>query len=194
MKKLLWLVIITSLLHTPLVSALDHVEQVINKVDIVEINSFYEGNGNLNFDQLLLWSWDDRVDNYVIREWMILKGTRQEFNTNTEEGLLAKQQFMKESAAAIMKCNNWKRWPDGLNIPYIPKEIGTGDVDFLPNNRLVFRKDYQLFVVDYGIFRRTHTAKTIDGDGDGDPETENRLILPKNKRFPLIRPKGIYTQ
>jgi len=50
---------------------------LIDRVDLVEVNHFYDEQGRLVFDQLIFYDWEPEKSAYVVRAWRLLK-TRQQ--------------------------------------------------------------------------------------------------------------------
>jgi hypothetical protein len=42
-------------------------------VDLVELNHFYDENGNLVFDQVIFWDWSERSARYQVRDWRLVR-------------------------------------------------------------------------------------------------------------------------
>ena len=73
-----------------------------DRVDVVELNHFYNGNGELVFDQVVWWDWNSAESRYDVVDWRLLKGVRRE---NEED----KRKWDNEH-------------PDGP--PYVPEFVG----------------------------------------------------------------------
>lgn len=48
-------------------------EPVRDSVDIIEVNHFYDQNGQLVFDQVIFWEWHEREGRYHVLAWRLLK-------------------------------------------------------------------------------------------------------------------------
>lgn len=44
-----------------------------DRVDLVEVNHFYDDNGRLVFDQVLFYDWCDEAGRFQVRAWRLLK-------------------------------------------------------------------------------------------------------------------------
>lgn len=44
-----------------------------DRVDLVEINHFYDDQGRLVFDQVIYYDWCSQTDRYQVRDWRLLK-------------------------------------------------------------------------------------------------------------------------
>lgn len=77
-------------------------QPTVDVVDRVEINHFYNDDGNLVFHQLILWNWSHHDDRFEVVDWRILRGVRR---------------------CDPLKKAQWKaEHPDGP--PYVPEWIG----------------------------------------------------------------------
>lgn len=50
---------------------------VRDSVDCIEVSSVYDENGNLNFTQLIFWTFKPEYSAYVVRAWRIVKSPSQ---------------------------------------------------------------------------------------------------------------------
>jgi hypothetical protein len=48
-------------------------EPVRERVDVIEVNHFYDEQGRLVFDQLIFWDWCEAQDRHEVIAWRMLK-------------------------------------------------------------------------------------------------------------------------
>lgn len=61
------------LLLASLVAAPSSHEESGERVDLIEVNHYYDENGKHILDQVLFYEWDDREARYQVRAWRLLK-------------------------------------------------------------------------------------------------------------------------
>ena len=44
-----------------------------DRVDLIEVNHFFDDRGKLVFDQLIYFDWSNEHDRYMVRDWRLLK-------------------------------------------------------------------------------------------------------------------------
>jgi hypothetical protein len=59
---------------------------VVDAVDMVEVNHFYDDHGELVFDQLIFYDWCERANRFQVRAWRLLKATAQRPQRNWNGG------------------------------------------------------------------------------------------------------------
>ncbi len=57
-----------------------------DRVDLVEVNHFYDEHGKLVFDQVIFYDWCDQQCRYNVRAWRLLKKPAQVPQRNFEHG------------------------------------------------------------------------------------------------------------
>ena len=78
----------TGLLLLLSVPALNPVEDVAwDRVDLVEINHFYDPQGRLVFDQIIFYDWSDAQCRFNVRAWRLLKKPAQVPQRNWQTGV-----------------------------------------------------------------------------------------------------------
>lgn len=60
------------LLHDPSKSAV-----IADRVDLMEVNHFYDEKGKLVFNQIIYFDWSEHHGRYMVRDWKLLKTSAQ---------------------------------------------------------------------------------------------------------------------
>ena len=58
------------------VSLDSHAEVTADRLDLVELNHFYDEQGRLVFDQLIFYDWSPEDARYQVRAWRLVKSCR----------------------------------------------------------------------------------------------------------------------
>jgi hypothetical protein len=148
------------------------VEKVIDHVDYIEINSFYDDNTSWVFDQLIFRRYNTLEKRDDIIAWRLLKNSRKQYS---EEEKAALQELYKNE---ILKASNRKEWPTDLKVPFVPEWIGIGN-DFIVKDQYIEFEDVK------DVSRRVYFNFMIHTHTQYDPELLERDILPKEKRVEL---------
>ena len=71
----LWVAVFMAvlLLSAPARATSPHSEPIRERCDVIEVNSFYDGEGRLVFDQLIFWDWYGEESRYHVRAWRLVK-------------------------------------------------------------------------------------------------------------------------
>lgn len=56
---------------------LPHDAATVDRVDLVEVNHFYDENGKRVFDQLIFYDWRPVQGDYAVRAWRLMKSEQQ---------------------------------------------------------------------------------------------------------------------
>jgi hypothetical protein len=70
-----------------LIASIPFMDVVVDEVDLVEINHFYDGNGRHVFDQLIFYDWDERAGDHQIVAWRMGKTKSQRPIRDERDGL-----------------------------------------------------------------------------------------------------------
>lgn len=69
------------------VVALNPAEDVVSdRVDLIEVNHFYDEHGRLVFDQVIFYDWSATDSHYHVRAWRLLKNPTQVPTRNWQHG------------------------------------------------------------------------------------------------------------
>lgn len=64
-------IVLASMCHTP------NEDIARDRVDLIEINHFYDEQGRLVFDQIIFYDWSPALSRYNVRAWRLLKNPAQ---------------------------------------------------------------------------------------------------------------------
>lgn len=59
---------------------------VLDRVDLMEVNHFYDEHGRLVFDQIIFYDWSAADSHYHVRAWRLLKNPAQMPARNWQQG------------------------------------------------------------------------------------------------------------
>lgn len=96
------------------------------RVDLIEVNHFYDDQGRLVFDQLLFYDWSHNDGRYQLRAWRMVKNNSQLPQRNWQSGgYVATWQdgdvLRKISAASTRE--SWTQYdPELTEREFLPKE------------------------------------------------------------------------
>ena len=96
------------------------------RVDLIEVNHFYDDQGRLVFDQLLFYDWSHDDGRYQLRAWRMVKNTAQLPQRNWQSGGYAAtwqdgDVLRKISAPTIRE--SWTQYdPELTEREFLPKE------------------------------------------------------------------------
>lgn len=97
-----------------------------DRVDLVEINHFYDEHGRLVFDQVIFYDWSPAHSRYMVRAWRLVKNPAQLPQRDWQEGgYLAVWQdgeVLRDVRSTAMR-ETWTQYdPELLEREYLPKE------------------------------------------------------------------------
>lgn len=167
---------------------------VTTYVDKVEVNHYYNSDGDLTFDQVIYWKYYPKRINFPkdidgrfdVLAWRVLKDCRKDYTEELKEWQIAQDLLPFEKRELEFKCKDQvtfeeeqkklppeerKKWePEFIGSPFIPKkDHSTGR--YIAN-----------FIDTDGTKRRIITDYVYHTYTDVDPETTNRILLPQEKR------------
>lgn len=141
-------------------------DQVLtDKVDVVEVNHFYDEQGRYVFDQVIYYDWNRYEGRYDVVDWRLIKNAREELS-------------VEEVRIKQVKLNKNKFVP-----AYVPKWTGSDMIPTKQANGLykaIWSDSYQIREIVCGKVYETWTQV--------DPEQTERSILHKDSRKTLQRP------
>ena len=148
-----------------LCSATERPGPLVDRVDVVEVNHFYDGStGKLTFDQIIWYDWNPYESRYDVVDWRLLKGVR---------GEIVDQEALKKHRA----------WPDKFPPPD-PEWLG-GHATPLPDYRLKIHVSLWHDEKCRGVLRRVEAKMYRETWTVYDPELTERENLPQEKRREL---------
>jgi len=106
---------------------LDPVEDVVvDRVDLIELNHFYDEQGKHVFDQIIFYDWSPQYGRYNVRAWRLLKNPaqiprrdwrRRAFVAVWHDGIV-----LREVHAETVR-ESWTQYdPELVERAYLPKE------------------------------------------------------------------------
>jgi hypothetical protein len=108
------------------VSLDSHAEVTADRVDLVELNHFYDEQGRLVFDQLIFYDWSADDARYQVRAWRLIKNSAQMPQRNINgKGYLCTWQdgdVLRRVHAVAMR-ETWTQYdPELTEREFLPKE------------------------------------------------------------------------
>jgi len=96
------------------------------KVDLMEVNHFYDEQGRLVFDQVIFYDWSPEHSRYMVRAWRLVKNPTQLPERDWRDGgYLAVWQdgeIVRRVQAASMR-ESWTQYdPELVEREFLPKE------------------------------------------------------------------------
>ena len=102
---------------------------VVDQVDLVEINHFYDDQGRLVFDQVIYYDWSPQHSRYQVRDWRLLKSTPQIPRRDWREGDFVsewhdfKQKDVLRRVHAKAVRESWTQYdPELIEREFLPQE------------------------------------------------------------------------
>lgn len=97
-----------------------------DRVDVIEVNHFYDEHGKLVFDQILYYEWSAAQSRYNVRAWRLLKSPAQVPQRDWERGDFVARFYdgdaLREIRAATVR-ESWTQYdPELIEREYLPKE------------------------------------------------------------------------
>ena len=106
------------------VSPPEHV--VLDRVDVIEINHFFDEHGKLVFDQVLFYDWSASQSRYHVRAWRLLKSPAQIPQRDWQRGDYVSRWFDGDSLREIRATTVRESWtqydPELTEREHLPKE------------------------------------------------------------------------
>ncbi len=98
------------------------------RVDLVEINHFYDDQGRLVFDQILYYDWSSTANRYQLRDWRLLKNRNQVPLKNATDGRYVsvwsdfKERDALRSISARLLRETWTEYdPELIEREFLPE-------------------------------------------------------------------------
>ena len=141
-------------------------DRFIDRVDLIEINHFYDGNGRLVLDQIVFYDFNSFKSEYECIDWRLIKNGRKKYS---------KEELFKKKVE-ILKSKVEKP-------PFVPEWIGCSEVPLYNRrnrmwvSRFYDYKDRKYRVVQSTCYRETWTLVDV--------ELANREIFPRGQRREL---------
>ncbi len=96
------------------------------RVDLIEVNHFYDEHGKLVFDQIIFYDWCDQKCRYNVRAWRLLKKPAQVPSRNWEHGdyvSIWKDGALVRHVRAPSFRESWTQYdPELAERDFLPKE------------------------------------------------------------------------
>jgi hypothetical protein len=106
---------------------LNPVEHVArDKVDLIEVNHFYDEKGRLVFDQVLFYDWEPMRGRYDVRAWRLLKKPTQlpqrDWRSSKFVAVWHDGETLREVEAETIR-ESWTQYdPELVEREYLPRE------------------------------------------------------------------------
>jgi len=101
----------------------------VDRVDLIEINHFFDEQGRLVFDQLIFYDWSAAEKRYNVRDWRLLKSPAQIPVRNWKDRDYVaiwhdfKERDVQRKVAAKMIRETWTQYdPELLEREHLPQE------------------------------------------------------------------------
>ena len=106
------------------INPIEHVAQ--DRVDLVEVNHFYDEQGKLVFDQIIFYDWSEADGRYNVRAWRLLKSNAQVPYRNWRQGdfvaVWHDGDILRKVQATSFR-ESWTQYdPELVEREYLPKE------------------------------------------------------------------------
>lgn len=116
-----------SMAFLALAVALNPPESVVtDRVDVIEINHFYDEHGKLVFDQVLYFEWSPSESRYNVRAWRLLKSPAQLPQRDWERGDYVATFYDGDALREIRATSVRETWtqydPELAEREHLPKE------------------------------------------------------------------------
>lgn len=97
-----------------------------DRVDLVEVNHFYDDTGRHVFDQVIFYDWSSYDCRHVVRAWRMVKTPSQlpkkSWSDNTYTAIWIDGEVLREVRASSMR-ESWTQYdPELLEREFLPKE------------------------------------------------------------------------
>ena len=105
-------------------------ETVAERVDLIELNHFYDDRGRLVFDQLIFYEWSPWQHRYHVRDWRMIKNRGQlperDWRRNQYRVRWFDGDVPREVTAPVMQQTWTQHDPELVNRQYLPKDVRRG--------------------------------------------------------------------
>lgn len=105
-------------------------DPIVDRVDLVEVNHFYDERGKLVFNQLLFYDWRPFQSEYEVRAWRLLKGRDQRPERDHRSGewvtIFHDGGIFREVRAAAIRETWTQHDPELTERDNLPKEKRRG--------------------------------------------------------------------
>ncbi len=99
---------------------------VLDRVDVIEINHFFDEHGKLVFDQVLFYDWSASQSRYHVRAWRLLKTPAQIPQRDWQRGDYVARWFDADALREIRATTVRESWtqydPELTEREFLPKE------------------------------------------------------------------------
>lgn len=108
-------------------TCLNPIEDVADeRVDLVEVNHFYDDKGRLVFDQIIFYDWEAELGRYNVRAWRLLKKPAQvphrDWQSRDFVAIWHDGEVLRKVHAESIR-ETWTQYdPELLEREYLPKE------------------------------------------------------------------------
>ncbi len=97
-----------------------------DRVDLVEINHFYDDKGQLTLDQVIYYNWSEHLSRYQVRAWRLLKTSdqipRKDWDRNEYVAIWHDGDSLRIVHAASLR-ESWTQYdPEILEQQFLAKE------------------------------------------------------------------------
>lgn len=99
----------------------------VERVDLVEVNHFFDDQGRHVFDQMIFYDWSQDVGRYQVRAWRLVKSPTQFPQRDWEQGnylsIWQDGEVLRKIRAASAR-ESWTQYdPELVEREYLPKEL-----------------------------------------------------------------------
>jgi hypothetical protein len=96
------------------------------RVDLMEVNHFYDEQGRLVFDQVIFYDWSPEHSRYMVRAWRLVKNPSQlperDWRDGGYQAVWQDGEVLRRVRAASMR-ETWTQYdPELIEREYLPKE------------------------------------------------------------------------
>ncbi|MGY8766884.1 MAG: hypothetical protein ACKVH8_00465 [Pirellulales bacterium] len=103
---------------------------VADRVDLIEVNHYYDPQGRLVFDQVIFYDWSSRDSRFHVRAWRLLKSPWQIPRRSWTDGTYTtswKDGEVIRDVKADMVRETWTQYdPELVERDYLPRERRRG--------------------------------------------------------------------
>ena len=96
------------------------------RVDLIEVNHFYDEQGRLVFDQVIFYDWSASDSRYMVRAWRLVKTTSQlpqrDFQAGGYTAVWHDGDLLRSVHAQAMRESWTQHDPELVEREYLPKE------------------------------------------------------------------------
>jgi len=99
----------------------------VEKVDLIEVNHFYDDQGRLVFDQCIFYDWSSADGRYMVRAWRLVKNPSQLPQRDWAHGghtaIWQDGEVLRKVRAGSMRESFTQYDPELVEREYLPKEL-----------------------------------------------------------------------